>query len=149
LYGSDGGVVATRNLPLGGHALIRQTLVTVFGGADLSNASHVRVRSDRPIVGHEVVVDFQIPQIAMRRESIASAGLPATAAPVYALPQFVSGGGWASYLSVVNGSGLSQDVTLTAYKEDGTLWDLPANPKKIALPGNGALKTTVEELFGF
>src|SRR5438876_5488855 len=54
----------------------------------------------------------------------------------YVLPEFVTGGGWLSLLGLVNGAGVSQQVTLTAYKEDGTLWDSPSNPVRILLNGN-------------
>lgn len=149
LYGSDGSVTATKDLTLAGRALIRQTLRPLFNDVSLTGASHVRVRSDRPIGGHEVVADFQIPEIALRRETIALGGHGATPALTTTLSQFVTGGGWSSFLNVVNGSGVGQDVTLTAYKEDGTAWPLPANPKRISLVGNGALKTTVQSLFEF
>ncbi len=147
LYAADGTTGATKDLTLNGRALVRQTLQLIFGQTNLAGASHLRIRADRPIVGHEVVADFQIPRVSLARESIAVAGQAATAAQTYVLPQFVTGGGWASYLSVINANGVAQDVTLTAYKEDGTRWDVPINPKRVALAGNGSLKTTIEQLF--
>jgi YVTN family beta-propeller protein len=149
LYATDGTVIATKPLTLNGRSLVRQTMQPMFGAADLAAASHVRVQSDIPIVGHAVVADFRIPDVALRRETIAVAGQQAAAATAYVLPQFVTGRGWTSYLSVVNGNGVAQEITLTAYKEDGTQWEVPANPKQISLAGNASLKTTVGEFFEF
>src|SRR6185503_6183784 len=42
-----------------------------------------------------------------------------------------------------------QEITLTAFQEDGTPWAVPTNPKRVTLPAGGALRTTVGELFGF
>src|SRR6185369_12283766 len=121
----------------------------IFGSVDLTAASHVKVRSDRPVIGHEVVADLAVAGSSSRRESMALSGQSTAAATSYVLPQFATGGGWLSLLGIVNGSGLGQEVTLTAYKEDGTLWDIPSNPKRVSLNGNGALRTTVGELFEF
>ena len=144
LYATDGSVIASREVPLNGHALLRQTLLSIFGSADYSRSSHVRVRSDRPVIGYEVVADFQIPQTANRRETMAVPGQAPSAALVYGVPQFVAGTEWTSYLSVVNGSGIGQELTITAYKDDGT-----SIAKRLSLSGNASLKTTVGELFGF
>lgn len=148
LYATDGTILANQDLTIAAKALIRQTLQPIFGNIDLTNASHVHVKAAAPLVSLEAVADFQIPGIAMRRETIEIAGRQASAAQDYVLPEFVSGGGWASYLNIVNGSGLSQDITVTAYKDDGTLWDLSTNPMTVTLPGNGSIKGTVEQLFG-
>ncbi|HLH29934.1 MAG TPA: IPT/TIG domain-containing protein, partial [Terriglobia bacterium] len=149
LYAVDGSVLATKDLTIAGRGLIRQTLQPIFGSIDLTNASHVHVRSDKAVVGLEVVADFQIPQVVTRRETIEISGQQANTAQDYVLPEFVSGGGWASYLNIVNGSGLSQDITVTAYKDDGSLWDISPNPKTLTLAGNGSFKGTVEQFFGF
>jgi hypothetical protein len=125
LHATDGSVIARKDVTLNGRALLRQTLQPMFGTENLAAASHIRVRSDRPIVGHAVIADFEVPGAGLRRETIAVAGQPPSEAQNYVLPQFVTGRGWTSYLSIVNANGLAQDVTLTAYKEDGTLWELP------------------------
>jgi len=149
LYSINGGNMATKDVSLPPRGLTRQTLATLLGPGDFNGASHMRVRADRPVVAHEVVADFQMPGTGLRRETAALTGHAATSAITYIVPQFATGGGWLSLLGVVNASGTAQDVTLTAYKEDGTLWQTGTNPKRVTLAGNAALRSTVGELFGF
>ncbi|HYR42849.1 MAG TPA: hypothetical protein VER98_07500, partial [Terriglobia bacterium] len=150
LYGSDGSVLSTANAGLPGRGLIRQTLGALFGAqVDMTSASHIRISADRPIVGYEVVVNYLVSGNDVRRETASVSSQQMTPATSYVLPAFVTGGGWLSLLGLVNGAGVSQPVTLTAYKEDGTLWNSPSNPTRILLNGNGGLRTTVRELFGF
>jgi YVTN family beta-propeller protein len=149
LYAAGGQTLATRDVTLAGRSLIRQTLQGIFGNRDFSGASHVKVRSDRELVGQEVVADFQIPGSTVGRETMALGAFRPSAATRYVLPQFATGGGWLSLVGLVNAAGLGQEITLTAYKEDGTLWNVPSNPKRIALDANGGLRTTAQELFGF
>jgi len=149
LYSAGGSIVVTKNITLGARSLVRQTLGSLLSISDLSAASHLRVQSDRPVIAHELVADFQIPGSTLRRETGALTGHAASSATTYSIPQFATGGGWLSLIGVVNTSGLAQDVTLTAYKEDGTLWPGASNPKSVTLQGNAALRTTVGDLFGF
>jgi YVTN family beta-propeller protein len=149
LYGFDGSVIATKTLTLPPHGLLRQTLTLLFGAIDLSNASHVGVSSDRPLIGHELVANFALPGASVRRETAALSGQQPTTSTTYVLPQFVTGGGWLSLIGIVNASGVGQQITLTAYKDDGTVWNLPNNPKRISLDGNASLRTTADQLFGF
>ena len=149
LYAADGTVLTSKTVVLAARALIRQTVGTLFGAVDLSNVSHVKVKSDRPVVSHEVVADYQLPGTTLRRETGALAGQAVTNATTYVLPHFASGGGWLSLIGLVNASGVGQELTLTAYKDDGTLWPDASNPRRVSLDGNGALRTTVGDLFGF
>src|SRR5262249_12953898 len=149
LYAADGHPVAATDVTLPPRGLLRQTMSTIFAGADVTQGSHVRVRSNRPLVGHEVAVNLLVPGTTLSRESIMFSGQTTTSSQRYVLPQFVSGGGWLSVIGVVNAGGIPQDVTLTARKADGTLWDLPSNPKRISLGANAALRTTAQDLFGF
>ncbi|MBI4474798.1 MAG: hypothetical protein HY646_19155, partial [Acidobacteria bacterium] len=66
LYASDGRSLGTRDLNLPGRGLVRQTLRTLFANQSLSAASHVKVRSDRPVIAHEVVADFQVAGTGLR-----------------------------------------------------------------------------------
>jgi len=150
LYGSDSAVLSTATASMPGRGLIRQTLAALFGNqVDVTSASHFRISADRPIVGYEVVANYLVTGNGVRRETASVSAQQTTSATSYVLPEFVTGGGWLSLLGLVNGSGISQQVTLTAYKEDGTLWDSPSNPTRILLNGNGGLRTTVRDLFGF
>jgi len=149
LYSINGSSMATKDVSLPPRGLTRQTLATLLGLGDFNGASHLRVRADRPVVAHEVVADFQMPGTDLRRETAALTGHAATSATTYIVPQFATGGGWLSLLGVVNASVTAQEVTLTAYKEDGALWQTGTNPKRVTLAGNAALRATVGELFGF
>ena len=148
LYGADGTALGTKSLSLASKALLRQTLVLVFADVDLSAASHVKVRSDRPLAGLEVVADFQIPGITLRRETVALAAQRGVSDLAYVVPQFATGTTFTSYLRVVNGSGVSQEVTLTAYKEDGTPFSGGTNPRQEVIPGNASLRVSVADYFG-
>src|SRR4030095_14428641 len=118
LYASDGHTIASKNLTLAGRGLIRQTLSTLFGSVEFSEASHLRIRSDRPVVAHEVVADYLISGSSLRRETLVLSGQWPTSAQTSVLPQFVTGGGWLSLVGFVNAGGVAQDITITAYKED-------------------------------
>src|SRR5207302_8034674 len=116
LYGADGSVLSTMNASLPGRGLIRQTLAVLFGAqVDAANASHIRISADRPIVGYEVVVNYLVTGNDVRRETASVSGQQMTSSTGYVLPEFVTGGGWLSLLGLVNGAGVSQQVTLTAY----------------------------------
>jgi hypothetical protein len=149
LYANDGSVISSKNATLPARGLMRQTLLSIFGAIDFSAASHLRVRGDRPVVTHEVVADIQIPGTALRRETGALSGQTATNSTRYVIPEFATGGGWQSLLGLINTSGVGQELTLTAYKEDGTPWSTASNPKRVSLPGNGGVRGTVADLFGF
>jgi YVTN family beta-propeller protein len=150
LYSTSGTVLTTRDLPLEGRALVRQTLTGIFGELDFATASHVKVKSDRPLLGYEILANFKVSATStVLRETVAASSRQVTDDRVAVLPQFVTGGGWLSFLGLVNTSALPQEVSLTAFMEDGTPWDVLQNPKRVVLEGNGALRSTVEELFGF
>ena len=55
----------------------------LFEGADLGTASHVVVVGDRELVAHEVVVDFEVRETALRRETIAAGGRVPTDMVIY------------------------------------------------------------------
>jgi len=149
LYAASGAAIATQDVSLPARGLMRQTLNGIFANTDLTTASHIRVKSDRALIGHEVVANYALAGTAVRRETAALSGQLLMASTTDVLPQFVTGGGWLSLMGIVNGSGVGQEITLTAFKEDGTVWNLANNPKRISLDGNGALRTTAGELFGF
>jgi YVTN family beta-propeller protein len=149
LYADDGSVLVTRNISLPARGLVRQTLGVVLGIAGLSAASHLRVRADRPVVAHEVVADFLLPGTNIRRETAAVTGSAPSAERTYVVPQFATGGEWLSVIGLVNASGVAQEVTISAYQEDGSLWQVDSNPKRVTLPGNGALRAMAGDLFGF
>ena len=149
LYGTDGSTVTSKDVSLPARGLVRQTLTGIFGAMDFSAASHVKVHSGRPLVGHEVVANYAIAGTSVTRETAAFSGQPVTPSTTYILPQFATGGGWLSLMGIVNAGGVGQEVTLTAYNDDGTLSNVPTNPKRISLDANAALRTTVGELFSF
>jgi YVTN family beta-propeller protein len=146
LYSDSGAVLLARQVSLPPRGLIRQTLSVLFNAADFSAASHLRVRSDRPVIAHEVIADYLMPGANVRRETGALTGHDPSPSTTTVLPQLTTGGGWISLIGLVNGSGIAQDVTLYAYKDDGTL---SSNPRQVTLAGNGALRMTAQDLFGF
>ena len=149
LYGLDGVTLGSAAVELEAKALTRQTLAGLFETADLTSASHVVVAGDRELVAHEVVVDFEVRETALRRETIAAGGRVPTDATGQILPQFITGqGGWVSFLGLVNTAQTPQDVVLMAIQDDGTNWDLPQNPVTVTLEANGGWRGTVVELFG-
>ncbi len=147
LYGMDGSQLGTVSVSLEAKSLLRQTLTGLFAEADLSSASHVVVTGDRALVAHEVVVDFQVTGTALRRETIAAGGRIPTESTRQILSQFVSGAGWLSFIGLVNTAQTTQDLVLTAKKDDGTLWELPENPVTVTLGANASWRGTVAELF--
>jgi len=148
LYAADGSTTVSKQIALPAHGLIRQTLQNIFG-SDLVSASHVRVQSTRSLIGYQVVADFELPSTTIARETIAQSAQEPTDSKTSVIPQFAPGGDWLSYFGVVNASGLPQEVTLTAFREDGTKWDLPENPKHFELGGYASMRSTVRDLFGF
>ena len=148
LYASDGTQVGSESINLSAKALVRQTLAGLFPDADRTSVSHVEVAGDRVLVAHEVVADFQVSGTGFRRETIALGGRIPTESTRHVLPQFVTGAGWLSFLGLVNTAASAQDVVLTARRDDGTLWDLPANPKTVTLAPNAGWRGRVADLFG-
>jgi len=149
LFDPTGASLATTSDTLPGLGVLRQTLTTLFGAGDYSNASHVAVQSNRLLIGHEVVANYIVAGNPLAHESIALSAQPPTTAAKYIIPEFAVGGGYASLLGLVNSGGVAQQVTLTAYNNDGTLANVPNNPKRIALSANAGLRDTLENLFGF
>jgi hypothetical protein len=149
LYSSRGTAIATKDVSLPGRQVLRQTAKTIFGDQDFTAASHIGIKSDRPVVGHELVADFKVPGVSIRRETIQIAARQPNTSTVSVLPQFLTGAGWFSLLTLVNGSGLGQELTVTAFRDDGKPWDAPNNPKRLSLEGNASIRTTVDQLFGF
>jgi YVTN family beta-propeller protein len=148
LYGLDGSVIATANVTLPASGLVRQTLDALFGPVDFSNASHIKIQGDRPLVANEVVANYLLPGSNTARETINLAGQPTGSGQTYVIPHFVSGAGWLSMVGLANAGGVAQDLVLTAYQQDGTLWPVASNPKRLVLPANSGLRATMETLFG-
>ena len=149
LRAQDGGVLGNLTLEIAPRALVRQRIDVLFPEISLVNASHIGVRSDRSVLGYEVVVDYRVSEGDIARESLAARGRAVAAGPSYVLPQFATGGGWFSLFGLVNTTGVAQDVTITAYDDDGEMWGLDENPRRIRLEANAALRTTLSDLFGF
>ena len=149
LYDLNGASMVTTHMTLAGLGLIRQTLTALFGASDYANVSHLVVTSDRPLLGHEIVTNYRIAGTTQRHESVALSGQLPTSATNYVLPQFTTGSGRLSLVGLVNMGKVAQQVTLTAYNNDGKLADAPNNPKLVSLNANGGLRDTVEHLFGF
>src|SRR5262249_5424754 len=87
LYDPSGSILASKDVSLPARGLMRQTLSTIFADTDLSTASHVRVKSDRALIGHEVVADYALAGASVRRESAALSGPPLTASTSSVFPQ--------------------------------------------------------------
>ena len=151
VYGLDGtGVIQTANVSVAGLGLVRQTLSSLMGAGDYSAASHIRIQSALPLNALDVAVNVLVDGSSIRRETAEVSGQQLSSGQSYILPQFVTGGGWLSLIGLANGGGVSQDVTLTAYQGDGTLWpSLASNPARVTLAANGGIRTTAAELFGF
>ena len=150
LHRADGSILGSTDLAIAPDGLIRQPLTVLFDAVDTSDASYVRVMGDRPLVGLELVANFLVPETPVkRRESVMLAGQPIDGSEQALLSQFVSGFGWMSHVGVVNSGGIGQEVTLTAYRDDGELWDGATNPARLPLEANEAIRFGVGELFGF
>ena len=150
LFARDGSTLGSASLVVPSRGLLRQTLTDVFESIDLSEASHVRVTSDRPLAGLELVADFQVPEApALRRESVMLAGQSLENSTTAILSQFITGAGWISHVGIVNAGGIGQEVTLTAYQTGGALWSGETNPARIPLKPNESFRLSAEELFGF
>ncbi len=150
LFAINGSTLGSVPLIVPARGLIRQTLSDVFEAVDLSDASHVRVMADRPLVGLELVADFQVPEApTLRRESVMLLGQHVESSSTSVLSQFITGAGWISHVGVVNAGGIGQEVTLTAYQTGGALWIGETNPARIPLQPNESLRLSAEELFGF
>lgn len=131
LINTDGTTVATQTATV---AAKGQTILKFGSG---SASGYVRVSSDRPVSGWEVVGNANI--------AAALGGFsPAPQARLF-FPQFAVGGNYKTQIGIINTSALSASLTLTAYDGDGNLIDT-LDSLELA-PGAQLLKT-VTELFG-
>ena len=150
LFAASGSNLGSTSLNIPGRGLLRQTLTTVSEGIDRAGASHVLVVSERPLLGLELVADFAVPEpTEFRRETVQLTGQSVDGSTTSVLSQFVSGVGWISHLGVVNAGGIGQQVTLTAFRSDGTPWQTDNNPARLVLEANESTRVSVGPLFGF
>jgi len=147
LYSPDGNSISARQIDLPSHGLYRKTVQETF--ASTAGATHLGIRSFLPVSAYEVVSGFQSPAQSIARESIAFAAQAGVGVSSEILPQFVTGGDWLSILGVVNTGGLEQDLTITLHDDDGSILNIPGNPKQIRLAGRGALRSSIADLFGY
>ncbi len=107
----------------------------------------LRIHSDRPVVCYGVVS-----RPGDNTPTALSAVDTTVPAQILYFPQLADGGGWSTGIGIVNlDFANSTLVTLTAYKEDGTLFAAAGmtNPVTQLISQGGFLHTTVRSLFGF
>ncbi len=103
----------------------------------LASSGVVRVDSDRPISGVQLFGNTA--EIAALRPVV-----PGTEARLY-FPHIALNQGYTSTLGVVNTTGIPANLTLTAYRDDGTMLGTPASR---SINGNGQLLESATTLFG-
>ena len=148
LRGGEGESLALVDVELAPKGLTRQTLVGFFPDEDLSLVSHLGVAASGPVVVGGLVVDFELAGSQFRRESVVIRAQAPGDGTRQIIPQYSSGGGFASVLGVVSAAGTAQEIVLTAYTDDGTLWEVAQNPVRLTLAGNGGIREPVATLFG-
>jgi len=145
LFGADGvelASAATRSIALNG--VLQSQVSALFPNANLDNARRIHVTGAAGLTGTAVISNFIVNETGvMNGVAVAGAGTEAN------FPHVVSGvGGGGNYTTVVGVTNLTstaQNVTITFTPEAG------GSPSSVtrALPANGSLRDTAQNLFGF
>ena len=137
LYASDGSSAAnhTAVIPAKGRTILQFT--------DAIATGYLRVQSDRPITGVELVGSQTV-------VAALSAASPDSQAQLF-FPQFAVGGNESTEIGIVNTSSSPANLTLNAYDNSGNLLGsvqyTASNGN--ALPAGGQVMQTMTDLFGF
>ncbi len=133
LYSATGSMVGTpKNLSVGP----KGQLLFGFGGS-VQSSGIVRVISDRPLSGLEVFGDSQT-------LSALGAYHPGSEARLF-FPHIAENQGFSSTIGIVNPTAFPADVTLSAYRDDGSTMGAPV---AVTLAPDSQLLRTVTDLFG-
>jgi minor extracellular serine protease Vpr len=109
----------------------------IFGFTNiLSSSGYVRIESDRPISGMELVGNTQ------QRAALPSVS-PGSEARLF-FPHFAVNGGFSTLAGIVNGTNSPADLILTAYDNAGQQIGIPAS---VTLEANQQLLQSVSSLF--
>jgi len=100
-------------------------------------SGYVRIESDRPISGLELIGNSQ-------DVSILGAAAPASEARLF-FPHIACHQGFTTVLGIVNTNTVASGVVLTAYDDDGRVLGTPA---EITIPANGQMVQSAASLFG-
>ena len=128
------------SLPLGiaaGSALVADLADDVLKGAAFDSSDYVRVTSDRGLVAFEVV-GKPASDIAALNEQDRSAG-----AKTLYCPQYVTGGGWQTSLSIVNLDGSAGTVRLRLIGDDASV----IGEKSVPIAANGKIRIDDQSFF--
>jgi hypothetical protein len=156
LFNADGAaIIEKRRVTLPAKGLIRMPASMIFSGAaGLSSATYVHASADQPVLGFELVRNFTSPMqaISLRGDVVGlnAIAVGGKAAPVY-ISHLATGDEFFTLIGLINLGSSAQDVTLTAYRPDGAVYDGNGitNPRTVRLAAQGALRMTAQELFGF
>jgi hypothetical protein len=145
---ADGTEVASRSAVVPKAGALSGPLSSI-PGFDIAydEVAALRIRSDRPIVCYGVVL-----RPSDNTPTALSAEDSTVPAKTLYFPQLADGGGWSTGIGIVNLKFTDSTlVTLSAYKEDGTLFADPGmtNPVTQLIPKGGFFHTNVRSLFGF
>jgi minor extracellular serine protease Vpr len=111
-------------------------LILNYDAANLASG-YVRVQSDRPVSGLEVIGNANF-------LSALSAAAPGSDTRLF-FPHFALGGGYSTRIGIVNSGASSTSLTLNAYDNSGNVIGSQAS---VALAAGGQLMQSVNDLFG-
>ncbi len=145
---ADGTVVASKStvVPKGGAIQGPLSGISAFS-VTYDQVVALRIHADRPVICYGTV--FRQGDNTPTALSAVDSTVPNKT--IY-FPQLAVGGGWTTGIGVVNlDFNADELVTLTAYKDDGTLYADPGltNPVTQLVPKGGYFHTTASALFGF
>ncbi len=145
---ADGTKVDTRNVLVPKGGAIQGPLASVANfNLAYDQVVALRIHSDRPVVCYGVVY-----RQSDNTPTALSAQDSTVPAKTLYFPQLADGAGWSTGIGIVNLDFANDTlVTLTAYKEDGTLFADPSmtNPVTQLISKGGFFHATVRTLFGF
>ena len=139
-------VLSTTDISIASRGALQGSLSDLFT-VDLSAATALRLRSDRPVVCYLSI--YRQTDNSLVTVPAQNAALPAR---VLYFPQLAQGDAWATSIGLTNSTTAQVLANLTAYQSDGSLFQAPTlsnNPVTAAIPAGGSLRTTVNALFGF
>ncbi len=144
---NDGStVLSTTDISIASRGALQGPLSELFA-SDLSAATALRVRSDRPVVCYLSI--YRQPDNSLITVPAQNAALPAR---VLYFPQLAQGNVWATSIGLTNSTSAQVLAKLTAYQSDGSLFQAPVlsnNPVSVAIPAGGSLRSAAGTLFGF
>jgi len=151
-YREDGTTAGTKSSTIPANGALQGPLSDLFPDIGYSQVHGVRIRSDRPVAAYGSI--FGPGNSALTTIAAENVTLPSKT--LY-FPQLAEGTGWSTAVGVQNMTGSDILVTLTAYKEDGSLFTAPTvkqNPVTQSIKAWGVLHAklsdqTIADWFGF